>query len=283
MAVIELGIFVDKHASTKARKQAEQIVDGRKCIEIDLRFISGAHRLPPGIPIAGGDGSIRNVVQDMVNKNQVRPIGLLGGGTNDALYNSLRAEGQGMPYREFHWKTLAREPFDPKALIKPGLVGNQAYVMEVGFGQFEQSIGEANQSLNGYSPRRIRVPIAYFLGFIKTISQPDGLTPVNIYTTSPRMGRKHVFPQQTHHADLITHAWMEAQGQERIVSLAKTAFLWSLSKPSPYVRTEQKTEFEVDLAPKNLWINGDIIPNKQKSPLLISRWEQTIPIVPITY
>ncbi len=279
---IELGIYVDPYASPRAKQEARDIAEraGGNCIELTPPF---KDKLPKGIFIAGGDGSIRKVIQFIVDSDPEKPIpiGLLGGGTNDAMRHALLLGKQHMTGPGF--LQHIQKGFPSSTLIKPGLIGKEVFVRDVGLGSFEQNVGRANEALNGYSPRIVRVPIAYLLGLTQTIlTQPEALAPLDIYTISPNIGRKHIFPQQTYQGDLITHAWIDEESRlKTVAALVKTAILWQFNIPSDAVKTKQRTRFDLESSPANLWFQGDTIPNTQQGPLVIKRWEKAIPIVAI--
>ncbi len=286
MSKFELGIFVDPYASARAKEEARRIVALTNCAPLTFPLRGN---LPQVAVFACGDGPLQKIAQVMVESNQVIPIALLGGGTNDALYNSLRGNDQDgktqFSFADFQNHIKENRPFHPEALIKPGLIGGKAFLRDVGLGPFEQNAGKANKRLNGWVPKGLRVQTASVLGLVLTIlSNPDTSVPLDIYTISPWVGRKRVFPKQVQHGDQITHAWIESSTRGELRrALIRTAAYGQSGLPSPHVRTEQQTSFTLQSVPDHFWLHGDIIPNDQTGLTVVKRWDKGIPIVAIDY
>lgn len=286
----EIGLYIDNYASSRSQGVARKIADECRSTSVVLvPSFSGVGNLPHGILITGGEGSIQRIIQYMVESNQVRPIGLLGGGTHNTLRHSLQKAGKTLSSGEFRFncagegERLHLSP-DHYALIQPGLLGSLPFITRVGLGNFEQGIGQTRESLRNYPfPRKVKSEVAYVVGLIKaSLANKHDSPPFDMYTISPSLARKIIFPHQSYEDDSVTHTWIKAESRmERIRALLKTALCWELGKPSEYVQVEQARRFEVRSLPNDIWIDGDIQPNIQRPSVVVKRSEQVIPIVAI--
>ncbi|KKQ76773.1 hypothetical protein A3B42_02620 [Candidatus Daviesbacteria bacterium RIFCSPLOWO2_01_FULL_38_10] len=118
MAVLELGIYANPHAPKPIIERATGM----------LWLLPAGHSfcdiIPPSriyqpfprrIILAGGDGSIRSFLQMMHDRKEVRPVGLLPGGSQNVLYHQLENLGLKMTAREF----LERSP---NRRLRPGMM-----------------------------------------------------------------------------------------------------------------------------------------------------------------
>lgn len=288
MSSIELGLVIDRYASGNAKRTTDSLIRrASSCIQLTAESVANietARMLPRGILAVGGEATIRRIVQTMVDASEIRPIALLGGGTNNVLYHSLLEAGQAMPIAKFLW-AVGNNCFPASFALRPGLIGRRAFVLHAGLGNFEQSVGWAIKNSRGLAPRKFRPLLSHSIGLaLACLLKDDQLPPLDLYTISPRLGKRTLFPEQAHQGDSITHAWIETgTHQETRRKLIKTALYWRFGKHPDCVKLEQAASFKINSDINTLWLEGDNVPNQQKPPFSIRRWEHAIPVVAIDY
>lgn len=261
MAEFELGVYANDFAPKPIRRKARDMIRllpaGQSFYTVIPRHIenfSDAKR----IIVVGGEGSIRRVVQMMHDREVVRPVGLLPGGSQNVLYKTLRKLGLQLDAKTFLEKTLHDYPEDRS--LRPGMINDRIFVNHVGLGSLEQQLGRFNAILR-FLPNGCRtfaaVPHSLVYAVLDTIISRRRF--LNLYTISPRIGQILAFPDQELLSDTLTHVWV---GGRRIRQL-------------------QRFCFKDRMAGNCIWIDGDTTPYSQQE-VLITRASYGIPMVAIT-
>lgn len=286
----EAGIFINPHSN----KDIQDRVLKRIIPRVNAGFYSPGEQnesLPGKIIVIGGEGTIRDVIQDMVDKDDVTPLGIVAGGTNNVLYRTLLANGNSMglsDFMEYDTDELAR-----RFSFRPGLFEQSAFTNQVGLGIFEQSQGTSNEKLRGVLrgklPGRSRLFAASFKALLTALTQgSDTLAELDLYSLTPFVGSKKLFPDQDPNGDLITHAHILGNSKtQRMRYLTIVAASWALGKipPPNTLEMEQDYSFTADISHSPaIWLDGDTKPlHSEKREVVITRWNKAIPVVAITY
>lgn len=277
-AEFELGVYANPFASESVKKRVRGILRFSPKGPT-FRLTSPTYQyqpIPKRVVVAGGEGSIRTVVQMMYDREVVKPVGLLPGGSQNVLYNALRKLGLQSDAKTFLEKTLDDYPEDQR--LRPGVVNNLVFVNHAGFGHFEQHLGELNKRLrflrNGHRPL-----VCALLSMAAAILYPDGNRELlNLYTITPRIGQVLAFPDQELLNNNVTHAWVEG-----IRGFVRTLSYWQRGKPAPNgaMRQFQSFGFADNAIGSSIWLDGDKIPYDLQG-ALIKRAPYGIPVVAIT-
>lgn len=279
----EVGIFVHPYAGQPAQHRAKEISektpDSFLTAEIDdLIGFDGP------VLVAGGDGSVRRVVERLCRDENSGPIGVLGGGTNNVLRKALTRKGLTLTLED-----LLSGPTEDdlqKFLFKPGLFGQTIFNITVGLGEFEKATGNILESLRGYVPRPFKSKITSLLSVISMARAKPNLFPLDLFSTSPDFGSVTLFPKQELHSSLITHAWIEEPGVSGVSKLALTLLFWQAGMEPPLncIKTEQREAFEISYKDPRIWIDGDTVQRnlkKHHGNILVSRSAQTVALTAI--
>ena len=229
--------------------------------------------------ISGGDGSLRRVVQSLIDSESRAPVGLEKRGTNNVVWNELKELGYSMSAEEF----ADTDPTDPRfCRFRPARFGNVVFCSDVGFGQFEQEVGRITERIRSW-PKLFR-SILPVLGSLRSLQRLDNLDILNIYSTAPNIGPYRVFPNQHLESNTLTHAWIEGDSHsQKMGRLYLTLLYWRLGKiPSQNIlRTTKSNVFYQDFNNGELWIDGDYLSTEQSGKFVIERVNIPISITAI--
>lgn len=274
----ELGIFVHPCSSYRSREQARRI--GEKTPDSFLTQEIPDLKNASSILVVGGDGSLRRVFQLLYEKEDLKPIGTLGGGTNNIFHKALIKAGATLSLEEFLEANLKKE----KYLFRPGNLGDDYFSVTVGAGQFEKIAGLFLERLRVSTPRRLRLHISSFFSLVSTMARhnPD-LLPLDLISASPDFDSITLFPKQELHSSLLTHAWIEEKGSRGVGKLLLTLFCWQtgIEPPQAVLKTEQKETFHLPNEDSRLWVDGDTLLRRNHGNILVSRASQAVAITAI--
>lgn len=279
----ETGIFVHPYSDHQTQKRARQIkadIPGSFLTQevADLEKTSGP------ILIAGGDGSIRRVM-DVLRKNDQleRQIATLGGGTNNVLHRALIKAGAALSLESFLDPDTPKERYS----LRPGVFGDdQVFTVAAGVGKFEKDAGSGLERFRAYVPRRWRPDFASIASLFSTIAamvKDPNFRPIDLVSTSPDFGSVTLFPRQELHSTLLTHAWIEERGIEGARKLLLTLLYWRTGNepPQSILRTEQANEFTLLNHDSTLWVDGDTFFRRNHGNVLVSRAAQALAVTAI--
>lgn len=273
MARAELGVYINGTADPEILATAYSITGPGITRISSISELKFRGALPRGFIIAGGEGSIRVVVQEMYKRGEIGPVGLLGGGTQNVLFNEL-GKRQTMTLEEFC--DTPSDKFPAELLFHPGQTEDIRFINQFAIGAFEQRNGEINSRLHflprGYKPAIVRITA----GVIATFSLSRR---IDMFSVVPNIGNVHAFPKQDPFGPEITHAWIE--GWDAPLKLAKTLIYWWQNKvpPPSVLKTESGLSFSISSHAKKAWVDGDTIPNPNKGEFEIKRTKTPFPVV----
>lgn len=199
---------------------------------------------------------MREICQWMHDRGEVRPVGLLPGGSQNVLYHVLQELGLKSDIKTFLEKTSDDYPEDQK--LRPGMINDLVFVNHAGLGNFEQHLGRFNARLrslpNGYRPL-----VSAVLSVAAAILYPDGNRELlNLYTITPRIGQVLAFPDQELLSNALTHAWIDGLCIKQLQS---------------YCCRDETRGYSI-------WLDGDTIPYELQG-AVIKRAPLGIPMVAI--
>ncbi|MDP3998596.1 MAG: diacylglycerol kinase family protein [bacterium] len=280
----EVGIFVHPYAGRPAQNRAREIskTTPNSFLTSDINDIK---ETDGPVLVAGGDGSIRRVVECLCRDERFGPIGALGGGTNNVLRRGLVKKGLVLTLENF----LSGQTKDDlkKFLFKPGLFGQTTFNITVGLGKFEKTTGTILESLRGYAPRPVKSKITSLLSVISMARANPNVPPLDLFSTSPNFGSVTLFPKQKLHSSLLTHAWIEEPGARGAGKLALSLVFWQagIEPPSSCIKTEQGEAFEIPYDDPRIWIDGDTVFKRSLKEvhgnILVSRSAKTVALTAI--
>lgn len=257
MAERRLGIYKNHHASREALKLVDSLRKaGALCIDTPKK-LEELKVLPERMLVAGGDGSVGMVIQEMFNRREYRPLAILGGGTQNVLYNEHILNGQVMSVIDF---IAASDEELAQFSFRPGIMGTSVFINQIGFGSYEQADGMLNQHLRPI-PKSIRT--FFVRGTALCIASLSDGRKIDIYSIVPRIGRVLAFPEQQLDTG-ISHGWIEdgKGGSRRMVGTLNS---WrniegkGPNGPLPeFVKIEKGESFSV-LTPRTIWKDGDTV------------------------
>lgn len=280
MKRVELGIFIHPYSAPEIQKRAHLIKERHpdSFLTQELKDLQGNLG---SILIAGGDGSVRRVIQSLYDGEDLKPIGLLGGGTNNVLYKNLVRAGIVLSVEDF----LDSRPKKEEHLFLPGLFDdNHVFTITVGAGHFEKMVGLSHEKLRAYTPGALRRRISPLISLLPAmIRHNPNLLPLDLISTSPNFGSASLFPKQELHSSLLTHAWIEEKGLRGFTRLLLTLFYWQTGKepPQSLLQTEQASSFEVLNPDSILWVDGDTLLKRASGNILVSRASRAVAITAI--
>lgn len=276
MSELRLGIYRNPYAGSEVLKIVKGLEKaGALCIN-SLKELEDLKVLPQRMMVAGGDGSVGAVIQEMFDRRECRPLGILGGGTQNVLYNEHLLNQRAMNIIEF----LTASPDElAKFSFRPGIMGRIVFINQIGFGSYEQADGMLNQHLRPI-PKSIRT--FFVRGTALCIASLSDGRKIDIYSIVPRIGRVLAFPEQQFDTG-ISHGWIE-DGERGSRKLVGTLNSWrniegkGLNGSLPeFVKIEKGESFSV-LTPRTIWKDGDtvsIVPGYFR----IGRTDFSVPVV----
>ncbi|MBI2086289.1 hypothetical protein HYT74_03025 [Candidatus Daviesbacteria bacterium] len=276
MSAVELRVIVNPHSSKSSKDQASKIarMNGSPLHTIN----SGPNVSSQKIIVAGGDGSVRAVLESVYRSEVTKPVGILAGGTNNIIYSILKKSGKVLPASEF----VNSDEFPDDLGFRPGIFQERLFLLHVGLGSFEQLIGSTNEYFRGYLPRKLRPRAAYLCALSKVFNQSDSPHILDVYSTTSHLGYENAFPSQQFHGGLLTRAWIESGSKrEEFMKLFFCLVAWQLHlrPPSSILSIKQKDLFNTENSPFEAWFDGDNLPVKSGSE--IRRLDFVIPLVAI--
>lgn len=279
----QLGVFINPAARRTAQEWGRTIAELYHCpiYPIPSEELDFAH-LPERVIIVGGEYSLRRVVERMYRSDELRPVGVVGGGTHDVARTLLVNRGLVLSPDEF--MSMRNGTFLPQYSYRPGEFDGKIFNNHVGTGVYERTVGEANRLL-AFLPRRVSSDLARYASLLLMIHSTGGKDTLNIYSVSPNIGSLKVFPKQDFHGSLLTHASIEDQSAaNRIIKLLLTLTFWRLGwlPPQTILRTESAERFNLVLDGESLWIDGDTERNQHKEgEMVVGRKKEAIVLAAI--
>lgn len=280
MAEYEFGLFTNPHVSRAVAEEDTGILwlrpAGAGFVDIIPPTHSRRQRFPKRLIVRGGDGSMREICQWMNDRGEFRPIGLLPGGSQNVLYNALLELGLTSDVKAFLEKETDDYPEDQ--ILRPGMVGNLVFVNHVGFGHFEQHLGEYNKRLR-FLPNGRRTLVAALISLVRAACHPNRKEDIlNLYTITPTIGQIPAFPEQNLLDGNLTHARVVG-----VRSLVTTLLYWQMGKAAPDKIMPQLSgsSFAVPPTGNYIWLDGDTVPYVFQEGTLIRRASYGIPMVAI--
>lgn len=280
--IVDLEIYRNNSAGSVRKNKA--ILDSINGNGIEHIYSADALKAlknwPQKFIVDGGEGSNWVLIQEMFRRGlQIRPIGLMGSGTQNVLFEILKKAGRTMTIDEFR-----EAPADKIPGFRPGQVGGSAlFNNQFAIGAYERQNGEFNKAL-GFFPKGIRPMLVRGMAGMSAVLSSD--TKIDMYSVVPRIGKVEAFPKQDPFGPNITHAWIE--GKNPSIKLAKVLFLWWRNKIPPeglsqnLLRTEQAPNFDyVKSFTPTAWVDGDTMKNPAIGFLHIRRTNFEIPMVAI--
>lgn len=279
MAEFELGIFSSPFIPEAVRERVtgmlRRLPEGKTFIDIIPPTHSRWKPFPRRIIVAGGDGSVREILQWMQDRGEVRPVGLMAGGSQNVLYHALMELGLKTSINTFLEKNPDDYPEDQR--LKPGMVGDLVFVNHAGLGRFEQHLGEFNRRLRLL--RNGQRPFVCALFSLAASLNPNGRKDfLNLYTITPTIGQLRAFPEQKLLGNGITHAKVSS-----VRGLVQTMIYWQRGQSAPNRAMHQSTytRFEDTTGNSSIWLDGDTSAYPRQA-VLITRTPYGIPVVAIT-
>lgn len=255
MAEFEFGLFTNPHVPRVVTEEDTDILwlrpEGAGFIDIIPPTHSKWQRFPKRLIVRGGDGSVREICQWMHDRGEVRPIGLLPGGTQNVLYHALMELGLKASIKTFLEKTLDDYPENQR--LRPGMANDLVFVNHVGLGRVEQHLGRLNARLR-LLPNGYRTLVATLLSLAAASLHP-GKDFLNLYTITPSIGQLRAFPDQR----LLSNALTHVRGIRQISGFC----------------------FEDEATGNSIWLDGDTLPYSRQT-VLVKRTPYGIPVVAIT-
>lgn len=280
MTEFELGIFTNPHAPKPMIERAAGMLWRLPLGYSFCDIIPPSRRYQPfpnRVILVGGDGSIGSFLQMMYDREAVRPVGLLPGGSQNVLYNALFELGLKSDVGTFLKKGLDEYTEDQK--LRPGMIGDLVFTNHAGLGRFEQNLGRFNAKLR-FLPNGRRTLVSALLSLALAALNPNsGKEVLSLYTITPRIGQVPAFPDQRLLSDSITHARVR-----NLRALVQTMVYWQKGESAPNeVMTQYQYHQFADVARgDSVWVDGDTIPYPRQAGALIRRAPYGIPMVAIT-
>lgn len=259
MVEYEFGLFTNPHVSRVVAEEDTGILWLRPTGAGFVDSIPPTHsrwqRFPKRLIVRGGDGSIREICQWMHDRKEIRPVGILPGGSQNVLYHALMDLGLKANIKAFLEKSLDDYPEEQR--LRPGMINDRVFVNHVGLGHVEQQLGRLNARLR-LLPNGCRTLVATLFS-LATASANPGKNFLNLYTITPRIGPVLAFPEQRLLNDELTHAWIRG-GR---------------------IRQLRGSWFQDTTVGNYVWFDGDTRYYSQQE-VLITRASYGIPVVAIT-
>lgn len=274
---IDTCVYVNGSASPKVRGIAKAIV-GSRVVHIHRREdLKGIPDYPSRIITAGGEGTNLAVTQWMFDKKFVCPVGLLGGGTQNILYNEMLGKDV-MTIDQFRQTKV--DEFPKEYFFHPGQVGdNVVFNNQFGIGIYETMMGRLNENLR-FIPRKFRPLRAALARITPLLLAVYGEPKMELFSVVQKVGKIPLFPGQDAFTEDLTHVsvntWFDLITSLRLGRrLRKDP---KLCLPQNVIKREQKESFEVNITGNSVWIDGDTIGGSQiqQPPYNTLRGSQTV-------
>ncbi len=263
----ELGVFINPAARRTAQERGKEIADRYNCpiVGIPSSELDFAP-LPERVIVVGGEWSIRRVVEKMYRSGELRPVGVVGGGTHDVTHRLLLGEELALSLDKF--MSMGDDEFPEQYGYRPGEFDGKIFNNHVGAGGYERAVGRANRLFDSLRiPRRPGSNLAQYAGLFLMTHQANGKYALNIYSVSPNIGSFRVFPKQDFHGSSLTHVSIEGQSAaERLIKLLLTLSFWRLGRqpPQTILQTKFANKFNLSFDGESLWIDGDTEENRHR-------------------
>lgn len=285
MLETDVVIYQNGHADKKTKALVESLPIGIRKVD-SIKLLLAINPFPKKIAVAGGEGTFRPLTEMMRDKDAVTPILLLGGGTQNVLFNELRRRDHAITVEQFMDTPLDKLTkdfsFHPGQAFgqKDSTIFNNQYA----FGAFERTNGTLNQALRIF-PRKWRPLLVR--GLAATIAMFGDSQKIDMFSVTPCVGNVRAFPSQDLFGPNITHARI-LPDRNASIKLALVLLYWCLKKPVPenILTVTQRSEFNyiTQHTPK-VWIDGDTDTNYSEPDkygnmeVVIKRSELAVPIV----
>ncbi len=155
-----VGIFVNPDARKDITDQTLNFAERLPNAEIfPLRF--PLDRIPDSLKTAivvGGDGSVKGVVEKLLEKDNPPNLLVLPGGSENGFYRSLVHANATVPF-----KKVGFDPEEKYSLFHPGMINGHIFVNAAGWGKIEIQNAKVNEQLRYHLPRNIRGKIVNLL------------------------------------------------------------------------------------------------------------------------
>ncbi len=277
----EIGLYINSSANSQATGLVYSLT-GSEVFKDDIPFSQPLEMLPNKLIVAGGERSIRTVTLAMYRRGQLRPLGILGGGSTNVLFEYLISTGREVTLQQF--LDTSADKFDPKFYFRPGIARNEKeeieeFNIQMGTGMYERFSGQSNEILRMIPPR-FRPFTSRSLAYIPAIIRTGDT--LDIYSLSPNIGRVDAFPGQDLFGSDLTHARIEGDRFEQARKLTATLVFWQFHKrpPKEILRIDKGIIFEDHIRSDSAWFDGDVEKHRLKlhGTVIISRVEPKLAI-----
>lgn len=277
----EIGLYINPYAQPEAQRVVFPLLENKATHAVYIPMAEKLGELPPKLIVVGGEGSNRAVIQEMYDRGQYRPIGIVGGGTNDVLYHHLLKTGRVMTIREF--LDTPADQFPERFLYRPGLardlVGNNViFNNQIGFGNLDVTVGVVNASIRRFPPQTRIKGAKGLLAAIPAVIQKGKL--IDVYSVARNIRNQDVFPHQDQFGNFITHAATAGNIFQRVNNLVviRDTYQQNRIPPENILSVRQGIIFSHDAHTKKIWLDGDTINNPFEGMVEIGRADVAIPI-----
>lgn len=282
----DIGVFTNRHVGEVTQQKAAGIAARYGVPVTDISNVP--NKLPQLAIVAGGEGSVRQVVEIAYRQKSVPTVGILGGGSNNVMFTRLSELGLSAAEEEL--PAFLDGEIPREFLFRPGVLkgddGEEIVLFNnhVGLGAYERAVGTANEKLR-FLPRQHHRSFASRLGAVALAIKPvlKGEEPLDVYTVSPKIGSTNAFPDQSLHGEDLTHAWVEGDRFQKLVKLLLTLFAWQQNTrpPSRILQTERRRKFKSKIVRDSVWIDGDTVATEPQEHVVFMRSSRAIPLFAI--
>lgn len=285
--VYEIGLYINRYSQVEAQRVVFPLLVKKDTYADYIPMVKRMDELPPKLIVVGGERSIRTVTKEMYRRGQLRPLGILGGGSTNVLYEYLRSTGREMTLQQF--REIPPDKFDPKFYFRPGIAKDEKgeieeFNIQMGNGMYEIFSGLSNELLR-FIPPQFRPFSSRTLAYVPAIIRKGNT--LDLYSLSPNIGRVRAFPEQDLFGSDITHARIEGSRIDQARKLTTTLVLWQFHQrpPKEILRIDKGVIFEDHIHSDSAWFDGDVEKHRLKlhGTVIISRVEAklTIPVMAI--
>lgn len=257
---VDTLVYVNGSASSDVRNIAKSIT-GPGVIQIHSReYLKRQSCSPSHAFSAGGEGTNLAVTQWMFDNRLVCALGLLGGGTQNVLYNEISKRGV-MTVDEFLRTEV--DQFPKESFFHPGQIGEEViFNNHFGIGVYERAMGRLNADLRFLPVRGIRVFLARAIPMLIAVY---GEPKMDIFSVVTKVGKISLFPGQDPWGEDISHGlvetWLDLLNSLRLGRRLRKEPQFCI--PQNILRREQTGSFNVNISGSSIWIDGDTIRGSQ--------------------
>jgi len=219
-----LGIFSGRYTRLNTERLSEQLKNTGWEVFL-YKELKELKDIPPeisGLMVVGGDGTLRLVFNSLYKENPNIPLIVLPGGTCNAFHCALLETGTSIN------KEQLSEEIDYSRFrsFHPGLLGDELFIVDIGVGTCEPTIGIVNEKLRRYlNVGQLRPKAAALASWVsQVVKNYEGFPFFDLYSVSPFFGARKMFPEQSLFDSSITHAFIQANSKPQAVINSFWAF-----------------------------------------------------------